>query len=222
MTSGYRGKHTNWSDDVMGTAQNDERINTWGEIPGKIVSFDPQTQTATVKPLYKPKFNGQAVEMPDLYEIPVRFARGGNGALTFPVSEGDRVTLRPQMRDTELYHTEDDGQPSDARSFSLADMEAHLDGGESLKDPIQNFDAGNSHFRFDPDGSYGIRGSKDGKIAIEGNQGNIYTLICDAVKEAGDGFVLLGTEPALVHAAEYAQIGERLLEIEGKLRGMAL
>ena len=94
-------------------------------------------------------------------------------------------------------------------------------GGESLKNPIKNFDSANHHFRLDEEGNFGLKGSPDGKLALIGNQGNAYTLVADAVKEAGDGFTLLGTE-ALVHAGEYAQIGANLLAIEAKLRGMSL
>lgn len=221
MSAGYLGKQTNWSDESDAAARNDERLNTWGEIPGRIVSFDAARQTARVQPLYRPKFNGQPVDMPELLDVPVRFARAGNGALTFPVSAGDRVTLRPQMRSSELYHAEDDGAPSDARSFHLADMEAHLDGGESLLDPIQAFDGANVHLRFNPAGTYGLRGSETGKVSIEGAQGNIYDLIVQAIEKEAEVFTLLGTE-SLVHAVTYAQRGAELVVIANKLRGMAL
>ena len=174
---GRQGKTTNWADDAIGTKVLDERQAMWGEIPGEIVSFDPAAQTATIKPLYKPKFNGKPVDMPELLEIPVRMTRAGGGGITFPVAAGDKVTLRPQMRSSENYHSDGDGAASDARSFNLSDMEAFLEGGESLQDPIPNFDPDNVHVRFDPDGNYGMRGSQDGKIAIEGSEGNIYSML---------------------------------------------
>lgn len=182
MSVGRIGKTTNSPDDVIGQALTDERKAMWGEIPGQIVSFDPASQTATVQPLYRPKFNGQPIEMPQLLEVPVRMFRAGGGGVTFPVGPGDKVTLRPMMRSTENYLSDDDGTASDDRSFNLSDMEAHLDGGESLTDPIQNFDASNVHVRFDPDGMYGMRGSADGKIAIEGSAGNVYLLLARAVE----------------------------------------
>lgn len=221
-SAGYVGKATNWHGDIDGTSQNEERLSQYGEIPGQIVAFDAQKQTATVRPLYKPKFNGQVLDMPDLEDVPVRFARGGDGAITFPVKAGDRVVLRPQMRSSELYHSEDNGEASDARSFNLSDMEAHLDGGESLQDPIQNFDGANTHVRFDPKGQYGIRGSADGKVKIEGAEGNIYELTVESLELLAQGFVLLGTETDLIHRAQYAEIGEELTERAEKLRGMVL
>jgi len=219
---GYSGKaNINW-EDMTGMSEDETKSSQWGTIPGKIVSFDPETQTATVQPLYRPTHNGEKVDMPELYEVPIRFQRAGGGAITSPVKEGDFVELRPGMRDSEKYHTNGKYEAQDDRAFSLSDMEAYLSGGESLDNPIKNFDNSNQHIRFDENGQYGIRGNAAGKIAIEGSQGNIYTLIADAVKLAGEGFKLLGTEPTLIHKAEYDQNGTDLLEIEGKLRSMAL
>lgn len=174
---GLQGKTTNGAPDAIGSMVQDERNAMWGEIPGKIVSFDPATQTATIQPLYKPQFNGKPVDMPQLLEVPVRMARSGGGGMTFPVDEGDFVTLRPSMRSMENYLDGDEGSASDARSFNLSDMEAHISGGESLSNPIKNFDSDNVHVRFDEDGNFGIRGSKAGKIKIEGSEGNVYEML---------------------------------------------
>lgn len=177
MSVGRIGKTTNSPDDVIGQAIADERKAMWGEIPGEIVSFDAVSQTATIKPLYSPKFNGKPITMPDLLEVPVRMMRAGGGGVTFPVGAGDKVTLRPLMRSTENYLDGGDGTASDDRSFNLSDMEAHLDGGEPLTDPIQGFDANNVHVRFDPAGEYGLKGSADGKVKLTGSEGNIYGML---------------------------------------------
>lgn len=208
MSMGYRGKTTNLNREVTATQAQSEREAMLGEIPGEIKSFDAAKQTATIQPLYKPLHNGQPIDMPELLDVPVRFPRGGYGALTSPIQPGDRVTLRPMMRSTENYHSGEDYTPSDTRSMSLSDMEAHLDGGEPLTDPIENFDNENAHWRFNKDGSHGIRGSHDGKVAIQGKEGDIYDLLVQVVE-------LLGTEPGLVHREQYEDIGE-------KLRAMAL
>jgi hypothetical protein len=221
MSTGYTGKQTNWDEDVVGNKILAAQWSQWGEIPGKIVDFDPKTQTATIRPLYKPVFNGKAVEMPELLEVPVRFTRAGGGAVTFPVREGDRVTLRPQMRSTENYHTDDDGAASDRRLFNLSDMEAFLDGGESLSDPIKNFDDKNSHVRFDPEGKHGIRGSEDGKIAIEGKEGNIYTLIAEFMELVASDKLQInyGSSAGSGHVLENAAA---LAAIAQKIRAMAI
>lgn len=219
--SGYSGKHTNWPDDVEGRRAIEERNSQWGEIPGRIVAFNSTTQTATIQPLFKPKFNGRPVDMPELLEVPVRFERAGGGAMTYPIAPGDKVTLRPQMRSTENYHVDNDGSASDGRSFNLSDMEAHLAGGESLKEPIPNFDASNTHLRFDPEGNFGIKGSADGKFKIEGKEGNLYDLIATFME-------LVAADQLQINYGSSAGSGHQLqnkaqlLEIAAKVRGMAL
>lgn len=145
--TGYTGKTTNKEREVTGSRTQAEREDAWGEIVGEIVSFDAEAQTATIKPLYKPRHKGEPVEMPELLEVPVRFPRAGGFFITHPVRAGDKVTMRPQMRNSEEYHESSDYTANDTRSFSLADYEAFLDGGESLQDPIGSFNANNFEVR---------------------------------------------------------------------------
>jgi hypothetical protein len=177
MSMGYRGKTTNASRETVAVQAQAEREATWGEITGTIVSFDPATQTASIQPDYKPRHNGEPVAMPQLEEVPVRFTRAGGFVITTPVKAGDKVTLRPQMRSSEEFHTGGDYAPvGDTRSFALSDMEAFLDGGEALTDPIPNFNSTNMEIRT-ADGSFKIEMSEDGKFKIEGAQGNVYELL---------------------------------------------
>jgi hypothetical protein len=220
--TGYLGKTTNsFADDAGHIAQT--AINEqWGPIPGEVVSYDAASQTATVKPLYKPLHNGEPFDMPDLYEVPVELPRTGNMAFTMPIPAGTKVMLNPSMRSREKYDDENDGAPSDGRTFHLADMRATIVGGDSLTDPLQNVDSENAHLRFNADGSHGIKGSEDGKFEIMGAQGNVYALIGDAVDECQKGFDKLSTEPALIHTGDYAANAAALAEILGKLRAMQL
>lgn len=220
--SGYIGKTTNTDGTVVGRAAQDEREEQWGEMQGEIVSFDAAKQTAKVRPLYKKRLDGVPTQVPDLEEVPVRFARAGGGAMTMPVGVGDKVTLRPMMRNADAYHEGGSAyEAASTRSYSLSDMEAHLDGGESLKDPIQNFDPSNVHVRFDQAGQYGIRGSKDGKVKIEGSQGDIYDLLATfAELVASDELqIAYGSSAGTGHALKNKA---QLMEIAGKLRAMAL
>jgi Phage protein Gp138 N-terminal domain len=226
---GRLGKTTNWPDDITGQQTLDERQSQWGEISGKIVSYDKTKQTATVKPLYKPRHNGKAVEMPELYEVPVRMQRSGGGGLTFPVKKGDYVTMRTQMRSSENYHDKEDGAASDARSFSVADYEAHLAGGESLKNPIQNCDGDNVHLRFSEDGKMGIRGDTSGKIQVEGSkiklqgsQGDLMDLARQISYWAAQTNNRLKQEPALVFRPDYALFEGKFNEIMAKLQAMTV
>jgi len=225
-TTGYVGKTTNEFDDAIGNHA-DRRIDEqWGPIDGEIVSYDAAKGTATVKPLYKPLFDIDGkptpTDMPQLYEVPLEQPRTGTAGLTMPIPPGTKVRLTPQMRSGENYHTENDGSPSDQRSFHLADMVATVTGGDSLTDPMQNVDADNTHLRFSADGNYGLKGSPSGQASLTGSQGEWLDMLTQDVEKVSQGFTLLSTEPALVHTAEYAAIGSALAAIGAKLRAMVL
>jgi hypothetical protein len=220
--TGYLGKTTNWQPDNVGNHVQAGINEQWGPMPGEVVSYDAATQTATVKPLYKPLHNGEAVEMAELYEVPIEFPRTGNSALTSPIPVGTRVMLNPSMRSRENYDTEDDGTPSDQRAFHLADMRATITGGDSVSQPLANVDSENTHLRANAEGTYGLKASPDGKFEITGNQGNVYQLIGDAVDECQKGFDKLKEEPALIFIDTYADVAAALETILGKLRAMQL
>ena len=167
MSVGYLGKTVNRPNEVAHQQAQTEVETRFGEMPGEIVEFDPVTQKAIVKPLYMPKHNGVPIEMPFLEEVPVRFDRVLKGGFTYPIEPGDRVMLRPQMRNTERFHTEDVHISTDTRAVSLSDMEAFIDGGESLVNPIPNFEDLYTHWRFEDEGLYGWKGSFDGRMRCD-------------------------------------------------------
>ena len=161
--TGYTGK-TNTRDGEATTQQStSDRESLFGEMPGEIVEFDKATQKAIIQPFYQPKHDGKPVPLPLLEEVMVHFDHGFKGGFTFPVEPGDRVTLRPQMRCTERYHTEDIHIANHSRTYSLSDMEAYYDGGLSLLKPIPNFDENYSQWRFDELGAFGWFGWLEGK-----------------------------------------------------------
>lgn len=219
--TGQLGKYTNAPADIVGAQAQEEVNSQWGNMKGRIVSFDGASQTATIKPLFKPVFNGKEVEMPELLEVPVRFQKGGKGALTFPVEAGNIVSLRPQMRSSENLLTGEGETASDARSFNLSDMEATLDNGDNLEDALENFDNENMHLRFNQDGTFGMKASADGKISIDGGEGNIYDLLATAIE-------LIASDQLQINYGSSAGSGHELqhkaalTEIAGKLRAMAL
>lgn len=221
--TGVIGKTTNRGTTVTKAHTQAERETMWGPIDGEIVDYDAAKGTATIKPLYKPLVHGKPVDMPNLLEVPMRFPNAGDGgAMTFPIPAGTLVKLTPGMRNSENYHTENDGSPFDMRSFSINDMEASLIGGESLTKPMPNVDPSNMHIRANKEGTYGIRMSPGGQFALEGAQGNAYDLIAEAIGLCEEGFTLLGEEPSLVHQAQYAALGEQIGVIASKLFGMTL
>ncbi|MEC5289370.1 MULTISPECIES: Gp138 family membrane-puncturing spike protein [unclassified Aurantimonas] len=199
-----------------------EREDAWGNMDGEIVAFDPQRQTATIRPYYKKRLAGVPTQVADLLDVPIEFPRGGSGAITSPVKVGDKVRLAPQMRDSSNY--DESGAAFDVgseRSFSLSDMRATLIGGNSLSDPIQNFDDQNTHIRFSDDGSFGLRGSPDGKFKIEGAQGNLYDILATFMElVASDQLsIAYGSSAGSGHAL---QNRAALMDLAAKVRAMAL
>ena len=112
-------------DDAVGQYAQTERESLYTALPGRVVAFDAETQTATIQPLYKAKFNGVATAMPELLEVPVVFPRGGGYAITFPIKPGDGVQLMFQSRNSDLWYNEGGEQEAfSARMHDLSDAVA--------------------------------------------------------------------------------------------------
>ena len=171
----------------------------YGEMPGEIIEFDPATQKAMIQPLYKPRHsdgNGGfvEVELPVLEEVPVRFDRCLKGRLTYMLEPGDRVQLRPQFRNTERFHTEDIHIANDIRSYSLSDMEAYMDGGESLINPIQQFDDQHVHLGFDGEtGMYGVRGRINGTMRVDLAPGELLDVLAQLAEACASNTTLVSS-----------------------------
>lgn len=220
--SGYTGKTTNLPVEVVGMQAQAEREDQWGPMPGTIVSYDASKQTATIRPDFKKKkWDGSDLPLPDLEDVPVDQPRTGAGAITIPIPAGTKVQLTPQMRSMENYDAEGEGSFSDYRSFNLSDMRASIAGGDSASSPLLNVDEDNVHIRFNDEGTFGIKGSPEGKVAIQGAEGDAYDMLTSHVELVAQGFTLLGTE-GLLHATQYASIGAQLTTIANKLRAMVL
>lgn len=123
MSVGYTGSAANYNElDMIGELLKRDRDNLNTSLPGEIVSFDPATQTATIKVLAQRNLNGQAVDYPELKQVPVHLPRGGGYVHTFPIKPGDGGQLHFQSRDITSWSS--DGTPSPGandRNHSLAD-----------------------------------------------------------------------------------------------------
>lgn len=219
--TGYLGKRTNQTRDIVGRQIQNQQENQWGPIPGEIVSYDAEAQTATVQPLYKPIHNGKPVDMPQLYEVPVDLPRTGSSAITFPVPPGTKVMLTPAMRSMDNYEAGEGGQPFDGRSFHLADMRASIAGGDSLSEPLSDVDPDNTHIRFSPGGEFGIKGSPDGKFRIDGSEGNLYDIIATFMELVASDRLQInyGSSAGTNHQLENRAA---LMALAAKVRAMAL
>lgn len=218
---GLVGKYTNGAEDAVGSVAQAERDSQWGPIPGEVVYYHAASITATVRPLYKPMVDGQPIDMPDLYEVPIDMPRTANGGMTFPVPAGTRVMLAPQMRAIDEYEEGNAGTPYDARSFHISNMRASLAGGYSLASPLENVDPDNFHLRFNASGSFGLKGSPDGKFQLTGAEGDVMDLLAQVVE-------LLASDTLLIKYGSSAGSGHQLqfkdqyAELAGKLRAMVL
>lgn len=156
-------------EDVVAQKTEEERGDIWTSLPGRIKSFDPATQTATVEVMYKPRHNGEAKPMPELVEVPVVFPRGGGGAVTFPVKAGDGVQVQFQARDMSNWYGKGDAHEApSARMHDLSDAVA-IPGLEPSTRKLANFnnehiqlrsEDGTNAFSFDPaSGKFKMTGS---------------------------------------------------------------
>jgi hypothetical protein len=105
---------------------NNSQLNT--SVPGTIVSYDPATNRAKVRPLLPKKLaNGQVLPAPEIVQVPVIFpasgmAQGGKQAgITLPIAPGDGVMLSFQQRSLENWLSGNDSAPNDPRKFDLSD-----------------------------------------------------------------------------------------------------
>ena len=215
---GYTARYTNTVPDVVGAFTAGERADMEGPMPGRIVAVSADGKTATVQPtVTKRTYDGRPLPYPELPDVPLDRGLASAGGVTVPLKIGDAVTLTPMGRSTEAFHSGEDGGLG--RSFDLSDMVARPSSG-SLTNDLKNFDPDNVHMRFGRDGRFGIKGSPDGKVRIDGAEGNIYELLADLADLVGQaqanvsGGSSAGNHPLTINAAATA--------IAAKLRAMAL
>ncbi len=94
-------------------------------IPGKVVSYDADTQTAEVTPVVQraePREDGgnTLTPLPSIPNVPVQWPRGGGYALHFPLAADDHVLL--VFSEAAIGHWRASGElapPGDLRRHSL-------------------------------------------------------------------------------------------------------
>src|SRR5690348_9049940 len=67
-------------------------------LPGKVVTFDPTSQSVHVLPVVKraiDSYDGELVheELPIIHNVPIAFPGGGGYVMRFPIRTGDHVWL---------------------------------------------------------------------------------------------------------------------------------
>jgi hypothetical protein len=151
-------------------------------LPGIVEKFDATKQTAVVRPVVHRFFRGQGFKpLPQLFDVPVIFPRGGDFVLTFPVKQGDECILHFSERAIDNWHvTGKVSEPSEFRTHDLSDACAQV-GVSSLPKVVKNFNTtavelrsldGKSMMSIDTAGN--IKASAaDGNIEVSSTTGKI-------------------------------------------------
>lgn len=170
--AGLTGKATRrGTTEGVGRATESERRDTNTNLPGEIVDYDPVTQLATVRIMYKPTVNGTPVEPPLLKKVPVRQTRGGGFSMTVAIKTGDTVNLSFDGVDTSEFQTTGRQMPGITKRLnSLSDATATPDRVASTR-ALERMDAVNMHLGTE-DGLSGVRVSPAGLLALEGPGGS--------------------------------------------------
>lgn len=137
-------------------------------VPGIIVSFDPDKQTAVVQPAIKRIFTEQgAVNLPVCVDVPVAFPGGGDFWLTFPVKAGDECILLFSERAIDNWYATGGTQtPAEYRLHDLSDAIAQV-GLTSQPNKLANLQMTGAELRTKSRSTY-IR-LEEGTIYIKGN-----------------------------------------------------
>ena len=99
------------------------RLQTvYTSLPGRVVSFAAATSTCTVQPFPAIYQDGEAVELPLLYGVPVGYPSGGGSSITWPLLAGDIVILLFASAPLSRYRVEGaETDPQEERRFDLTD-----------------------------------------------------------------------------------------------------
>jgi hypothetical protein len=148
-------------------------------FPGRIVTYDPLNQTATVKisaeQVYSNNDNTtQLVQRAEIQLVPVHCGFGGGWAITFPIAPGDTCLLVFSQIGYDHWFYEDldaggmlagNPMPHLMRSFSQDDGFCIV-GFNTLERSISDVSATDSQWR-DPTGTQKISLNADGSITVD-------------------------------------------------------
>lgn len=92
-------------------------------IPGVVESYDPGTETVSVRPALKRKYeDGTLVEIPLILNVPVMFPRGEKSSITFPIKKGNSGLLIFSERSLDVWKSKGGVvDPNDPRKFNITD-----------------------------------------------------------------------------------------------------
>ena len=97
-------------------------------MPAKILEYDYTKQKAKVQPALNQKYNdGEVIELPAIYNVPVVHPASGGASITFPVNVNDTVLLVFSEKSLEDWLSNGEQvTPDDPRQNNLTDAIALL------------------------------------------------------------------------------------------------
>ena len=111
-----------------------------------VESFDPEYQTASIRPMVKARFRGKPVSLPVLQDVPVFFPGTRAAGITWPVSAGDEcLVIFADFQVDEWLVSGEEGEPASARCHDLSDAFAFV-GFRSRPNALPSFPSQPSFF----------------------------------------------------------------------------
>ncbi len=170
-------------------------------LPGVVVSFDPETQTAEIQPAVR----AGSLIFPVLPDVPVFFPGSRESAITWPVSPGDECLV--VLADVDIdawFETGESSVPRSARKHSLSDAFAFV-GFRSLPNALPDFPDQASLFPHDHDVRYYTKEETDAQIipVSRGGSGQAETGSTDIVSE-----IAAAASGCSITTAQYAYWGK--------------
>ena len=152
--------------DVIAQAMDSEKREMWTNLPGRVVSVSADGRTATIKPLYKPTFNGKPTEMPELVDVPIARQRAGGFVLSLPIKAGDEGMISVMSRNMDEWYGKNKEQAGfTSRSHDLSDS-TFTPGLSFSGADFPDYNPDSLEIR-SVDGTTKIEFTDDGKIALE-------------------------------------------------------
>lgn len=206
--------------DAAAAGTQGERADMMREAPVEVVSFDPATQTATLKMLISPTVGGKKITPPLLHKVPFEQARGGGFGMTVPVKAGDKGRVTFADRDSSAYEKGgEQSQSASRRMNSLSDGTFTL-GKSPGTGAYKDYDSANMFIGSD-DHKHGLRVSPGGTIAIEGNGESLLLILSElcGLLMTDKLDIKVGSSQGKLHAMEHRFAYARL---QGRIDAMKL
>lgn len=179
-------------------------------MPGIIESYDPGTQTATIQPSLKRKYeDGVVVALPLINKVPVVFPRGDGWQITGPLKKGNPVTIVFSERSLEVWKKKGGVvDPADPRKFHISDAIA-IPGGAAEPDKMTIANPAALQLQI---GQALIEATKGGKFKIKGASEELITLLSELLQELSITQTPVGP---LLNAANFTALKTRLDTLKG-------